>query len=102
MRHAKRKKLIVIVIPCTQDNILIAAGPHKTKTCKFIDFGFAVEITSGSHITDGKRVGTPGYMAQEIAQRRHYNCTADVWSLGVVFFQVTRTAEALRLFIVDS
>ena len=80
-----------------QDNILISAAPHKAKTCKYIDFGLAVEITSGPQITDGKLVGTPGYMAPEIVQRQHYNCTADVWSLGVVMFQMHTGVSQDRL-----
>ena len=59
------------------------------KMIRYIDFGFAIEIEAGAQVTGGI-VGTPGYMAPEIKAGRPYACKADVWSLGVVFFQATR------------
>ena len=56
---------------------------------RYIDFGFAIEIETDSQVMSGKLIGTPGYMAPEIVARQPYSCKADVWSLGVVFFQAS-------------
>ena len=71
-----------------QDNILITSVGER-KMIRYIDFGLAVETEPGSQITNGKLIGTPGYMAPEIEARQPYSCNADVWSLGVVFFQAS-------------
>ena len=66
------------------------------KKIRYIDFGFALEVTPGMKIEDGKRAGTPGYMAPEMEARLPYSCNADVWSLGVVLFQVTNRSHQAR------
>jgi serine/threonine protein kinase len=35
------------------------------------------------------RVGTPYYLSPEIIQRQPYNCKTDVWSLGVLLYEMT-------------
>jgi len=54
---------------------------------KYIDFGLAIEITHGE-LAKPERAGTDVYMSPEIAARQPYSHNTDVWSLGVVFFQV--------------
>ena len=83
-----------------QDNILIAAVRGK-KMIRYIDFGLAIEVTPGIEIEDGKRAGTPGYMAPELNARLPYACNADVWSLGVVLFQVIKMASSGALPLLD-
>lgn len=69
-----------------QDNILTTAT-----SIKYIDFGLAIEIAPGSQIEDGKRAGSIGYMSPEMEAKLPYSCNSDVWSLGVVVFQVGDT-----------
>ena len=79
--------LTIVLRVARQDNVLISSTRGSETTIKYIDFGFAIEIPPGVQIKDGKRIGTPGYIAPEIEARHPYSCNADVWSLGVVYFQ---------------
>jgi serine/threonine protein kinase len=49
---------------------------------KLGDFGFAIE--SGKAANDQDIVGTPYYMAPEVAASAHYSAAADVWSVGII------------------
>ena len=69
------------------DNILIASARNGETLAKYIDFGLAIEVSNTSPSAHG-RAGTPGYMAPEVDARLPYSTNADVWSLGVVFFQM--------------
>lgn len=64
-------------------NILVT---DDKKTIKLCDFGFA------RHSDKIKRVhtvcGSPLYMAPEIYQKSGYNETVDVWSLGLILYEM--------------
>jgi serine/threonine-protein kinase ULK/ATG1 len=53
---------------------------------KIADLGFAREL-SYEDVTETV-CGTPLVMAPEVLNGRHYNHKADVWSLGIVFFEM--------------
>ena len=53
---------------------------------KLCDFGFARAIDSKTMITSIK--GTPLYMAPELLQEYPYNQSADLWSLGVILYEL--------------
>ena len=63
-------------------NILIGAN----RRVKIADFGFARRATESMVMTSIK--GTPLYMAPEVVQEKPYNHTADLWSLGVILFEL--------------
>ena len=63
-------------------NILISAG-GIIKVC---DFGFARAIDNKTMITSIK--GTPLYMAPELLKEYPYNKKADLWSLGVILYEL--------------
>ena len=59
------------------------------KTSKVIDIG-VVDLGFATHENDYnklfKRCGTPGYVAPEILNDKHYDCKADVYSCGIIFY----------------
>ena len=63
-------------------NVLIGSN-GVIKVC---DFGFARAIDSKTMITSIK--GTPLYMAPELLQEYPYNQSADLWSLGVILYEL--------------
>jgi eukaryotic-like serine/threonine-protein kinase len=64
----------------------------ETGELKIMDFGIArgVEVKAGSGglTTDGTVMGTPDYMAPEQAQGHAVDFRTDIYSLGVVLFEV--------------
>lgn len=63
-------------------NILISASG----VIKLCDFGFARLIDNKTMITSIK--GTPLYMAPELLNEYPYNKKADLWSLGVILYEL--------------
>ncbi|XP_042389024.1 serine/threonine-protein kinase TIO-like isoform X1 [Zingiber officinale] len=64
-------------------NILIGAG----STIKLCDFGFARAMSANTVVLRSIK-GTPLYMAPELVREQPYNHTADLWSLGVILYEL--------------
>uniref|UniRef100_A0AAV1T8I6 non-specific serine/threonine protein kinase n=1 Tax=Peronospora matthiolae TaxID=2874970 RepID=A0AAV1T8I6_9STRA len=64
-------------------NILIGSK-QQIKLC---DFGFARAITHDTSLMKSIK-GTPLYMAPELLQEKPYNYTVDLWSLGVILYEL--------------
>lgn len=64
------------------DNILM-----KNDKIKIADFGFAKEIDK-TDVLSNTLCGTPVYMAPEIILGEAYNTKSDIWSLGVILYQL--------------
>eukprot|EP00939_MAST-03C_sp_MAST-3C-sp1_P005186 g5186.t1 len=64
-------------------NILICPNG----TVKLCDFGFA-RVMSHQTIVLTSIKGTPLYMAPEVVQEKPYDHTADLWSLGVILYEL--------------
>lgn len=62
-------------------NILIKNG-----NVKISDFGFAKAFEKNELITTF--CGSPLYMAPEIIKKREYNSKSDIWSLGVIVYEL--------------
>jgi serine/threonine-protein kinase ULK/ATG1 len=60
----------------------------KDFTIKLADFGFAKE-TNSEEIMMSTYCGTPITMAPEILKGKPYDKKCDLWSLGVILFQLT-------------
>jgi CheY-like chemotaxis protein len=62
------------------------------ETVKVLDFGIAKiasDAAMSQHLTvDGSILGTPAYMAPERLRKRRYDGKCDVYSVGVVLFQL--------------
>lgn len=65
-------------------NILV----KKDYTIKLADFGFAKE-EKGEEMLMKTYCGTPITMAPEILRGKPYDKKCDIWSLGVILFQLT-------------
>ena len=54
---------------------------------KIADFGFSKKLKSRGD--KNKTVcGTPLYMAPQVVQKDHYSYKADIWSIGVILFEL--------------
>ena len=63
--------------------------------CKITDFGLSSQL-SQSHSLVKTRVGTPYYMAPEVFRLKPYGAPADVWSFGVVAFELLALERPFR------
>ncbi|GMI34661.1 hypothetical protein TeGR_g4500, partial [Tetraparma gracilis] len=64
-------------------NILIGA----TGTVKLCDFGFARAMSSDTVVLTSIK-GTPLYMSPELVKEQPYDHTSDLWSLGVILYEL--------------
>jgi len=71
-------------------NILI----DKNNVCKIADFGFARYKDQDKLLET--MCGSPLYMAPEIIKHQHYSMKADIWSVGVVFYQMLTGQQPLK------
>jgi hypothetical protein len=67
------------------DNILFQ-NSYTDGEVKIVDFGL-LSICEPQSMVSGF-VGTPEYLCPEVILKRNYDCKADVWSLGVVFYML--------------
>jgi serine/threonine protein kinase len=73
------------------DNILI-----KDNVVRIADFGFAKEINE-SQIILNTICGSPLYMAPEILCTSQYDLKSDIWSLGVILYQMLYSVHPLGI-----
>ncbi len=73
-------------------NVLLVDGPDGQSAPKILDFGLAQFLTAGS---DGptqapavQPIGTPAYMAPELLSGNRPGPSADIYSLGVLMYEV--------------
>jgi len=71
------------------ENLLI----DDKENLKLCDFGWCVDITSGSRVTF---CGTYEYMAPEIVKEVPYDLAIDVWSLGILLYELTHGYSPFR------
>lgn len=64
-------------------NILIHEGVYKIG-----DFGFAKYVDNFSNEMLKSCVGSPIYMAPQVLERLPYTTKCDIWSIGVMFFEM--------------
>jgi serine/threonine protein kinase len=65
-------------------NIMVLRGKHV----KIADFGIARMDSSLWHTETGKIIGTPLYMSPEQVKSNSIDCRSDIFSLGIVLYQL--------------
>ncbi len=67
------------------DNVLVGADGAP----KLTDFGVARLVSEGTRLTGtGTQIGTPFYMSPEAWQGQPLDAQADVWSLGIMLYEM--------------
>jgi serine/threonine protein kinase len=69
------------------ENFLIETNSNIKPLIKLIDFGFACHIPKNGYME--QYFGTPIYTAPEIIQNWSYSEKIDLWSVGVILFNMT-------------
>lgn len=59
----------------------------KNGVFKLADFGFCKELNSEASMTS-TMLGSPLYMAPEVLRGEAYTSNADIWSLGVILYEM--------------
>ncbi len=71
-------------------NVWLEAGRGPHPRVRILDFGLARGLGQDNEITAaGTVVGTPAYMAPEQARGKKADGRADLWSLGVILYEMT-------------
>ncbi len=69
--------------------MVISPGVDHDMQVKVMDFGLAQLAWAQAHLTkEGSTVGTMAYMAPEQAEGGQVDRRADIWALGVVFYEM--------------
>src|SRR5262249_29162183 len=76
------------------DNIMLTAS----QDVKFCDFGISSRLPGSEDEEEGHEArwafgGTPAYMAPEVLESNQFDARADVFSLGVVFYEMLAAAH---------
>ena len=73
------------------ENFLISITEQNRPIVKLIDFGFIQDISKGQKISG--KIGSIMYMAPEILKSQPYDEKIDIWSAGVIFFNMITGCE---------
>ena len=68
------------------ENILLASQQPGDLTVKLVDFGFAAYVDPENGLDD--YLGSPLFLAPEVFEGRKYNEKVDIWSLGVIAYEL--------------
>ena len=77
------------------ENFLINIDKNNKPTVKLIDFGVAQYLCKGQSLKG--KVGTLKYMAPEIFIRESYNEKVDIWSAGVILYNMATGLDPITI-----
>lgn len=66
-------------------NILVSSN----NIIKLCDFGFARVVTQSTQMLTSIK-GTPLYMAPELVEEKPYNYSVDLWSFGIILYELSQ------------
>jgi eukaryotic-like serine/threonine-protein kinase len=69
-------------------NVLVGVTPATNGQVKLTDFGIARNVSERTLTRTGIMLGSPAYMAPEVAAGRGVSPAADLWGLGATLFAV--------------
>lgn len=67
------------------ENILLS-GKESDVVLKIADFGLSRRVLPDNYVETV--CGSPFYMAPEVLQFQRYDCKVDMWSVGVILFEL--------------
>jgi serine/threonine protein kinase len=76
----------IVHLDVKPDNVILIEKDSRQDAVKVVDFGIAGLLGQGS--SGGKVMGTPEYMAPERAQGLGYDHRSDIYSLGVMAYEM--------------
>jgi serine/threonine-protein kinase len=78
--------------------VFLAMQPNRSSRVKLVDFGVAgfLDALRGAREREGFLVGTPRYASPEQQRGERATTQMDVWSLGVVVFEMIAGATPFR------
>src|SRR5207245_11500575 len=70
-------------------NIMLAQNEQGQQVAKLVDFGIAKTFDEATQLTmTGFALGTPQYMAPEQVEGRPVDARSDLYSLGVILYEM--------------
>lgn len=89
LQHVHAKKFLHRDLKC--QNIFMT----KSGSVKLGDFGIA-KVLDSTAAEAQTLIGTPIYLAPEVVNNKPYNAKADIWSLGVVLYELLALIQPFK------
>lgn len=74
------------------ENVFVVLGSDGRETVKLLDFGIAKHLAQPGLTATGAALGTPRYMAPEQVLARDVGPASDVWSVGIMLYEIVAGA----------